>query len=365
MSQANALEVLMLGLINKERAAIGLAPLRFNGDLNEASEDHSDWMLDKDEFSHTGEGGSSAGDRIVSAGYVLEGNWTWGENIGWQSERGAPGLEDDVRDIHESLMNSPGHRANILNPDYEEIGIGIERGDFRGFDGVMITQNFGTTDATSVEEPAEPEAPVIPEPEVPVVDNDEVPQEDVVDEDPVIVAELPEDETPTDENVPLEDEVPEEEDVPDVVELPDEEPEVMEPEEEVPVAENDPEPESDPEPETPVVEGPEDNGPMDDLPEQEEFAFDLDAFLTDLGNRIEALIEERFRLAFGDNDNFWFTAQDEEPGVFEEDDFMLVDINQGGGDVVDTGNGGCDDYQFSMDCCWNAFDISSPWETAA
>ena len=78
-------------LINQERANANLAPLTFNSDLNEASEDHSTWMLNTDTFSHTGQNGSSAGDRIVDAGYELEGNWTWGENIGWQSERGAPG----------------------------------------------------------------------------------------------------------------------------------------------------------------------------------------------------------------------------------------------------------------------------------
>lgn len=159
MSQANALEQLMLELINEERASVGLDPLRFNGDLNEASEDHSDWMLDEDIFSHTGQNGSSAGDRIQQAGYELEGNWTWGENIAWQSERGAPGLADDVRNLHESLMNSPGHRANILNPNYEEIGIGIERGDFQNYDSVMVTQNFGTTDATPDPSPITPPAP--------------------------------------------------------------------------------------------------------------------------------------------------------------------------------------------------------------
>ena len=111
MSQANEAEQLMLMLINEERAAAGLDPLRFNGDLNEAAEDHSDWMLESDVFSHTGEDGSSVRDRAVEAGYTLAGNWAIGENIGWQSERGAPGIEDDVRDIHRGLMESPGHRA--------------------------------------------------------------------------------------------------------------------------------------------------------------------------------------------------------------------------------------------------------------
>ncbi|RBI82128.1 hypothetical protein DRV85_18920, partial [Rhodosalinus halophilus] len=104
-------------------------------------------MLAQDVFSHTGAGGSTAGDRMRAADFVFSGSWTWGENIALQSERGAAGLEDDVADLHESLMNSPGHRANILNADYEVIGIGIERGDYDGWDVVIVTQNFAATDA--------------------------------------------------------------------------------------------------------------------------------------------------------------------------------------------------------------------------
>ncbi|MBJ3764268.1 hypothetical protein ILP92_16080 [Maribius pontilimi] len=156
MAQASALELLMLDLVNEERTSRGLDPLRIDNDLNQSAEDHSEWMLDTDTFSHTGVGYSSATDRISDAGYDLEGNWRTAENIGWQSERGDPGLEDDVADIHASLMNSPRHRDNILDPDLEEIGIGIEQGDFttgRGtFDGVVVTQNFGTTQAEALED---------------------------------------------------------------------------------------------------------------------------------------------------------------------------------------------------------------------
>ena len=142
MSQASALEQYMLELINTERAAAGAQPLAFNGDLNESSEDHSAWMLATNTFSHTGQGGSSAGDRMAAAGYAFTGSWTWGENIAWQSTRGAPGLQDDVANLHQGLMNSSGHRANILNGAFREIGIGVEQGNFSGWDAAMATQNF-------------------------------------------------------------------------------------------------------------------------------------------------------------------------------------------------------------------------------
>lgn len=147
MSQANELEWQMLDLINGERTAIGLQPLKLDLRLNDSSEDHSSWMLSSDIFSHTGINGTNAGDRMRDADFVFSGSWGWGENIAWQSERGATGLADDVINLHNALMNSPGHRANILRPEYEVIGIGVEYGDYKGWDAVMITQNFARTGA--------------------------------------------------------------------------------------------------------------------------------------------------------------------------------------------------------------------------
>jgi hypothetical protein len=147
MSTASTLERQMLDLINADRAAYGLDPLTLELRLNAASEDHSEWMLDTDRFSHTGSGGSSPYDRMQEAGFVFSGSWGAGENIDIQSERGAPGLADDVADLHQSLMNSPGHRANILNPNFEVIG--IEHGEYKGWygGGVVVTQNFARTGA--------------------------------------------------------------------------------------------------------------------------------------------------------------------------------------------------------------------------
>ncbi|MEO9897214.1 MAG: CAP domain-containing protein [Paracoccaceae bacterium] len=148
MSLANQYELQMLALINDERTSRGLNPLQLEQNLNTAAETHSQWMLDVDQFSHTGNAGSSAGDRMRSAGFEFEGNWANAENIAWQSERGSGGIEDDVINLHNSLMNSSGHRANILNPNLVYIGIGIEEGEFDGYSAVMVTQNFATTTAS-------------------------------------------------------------------------------------------------------------------------------------------------------------------------------------------------------------------------
>ncbi|MBY6127055.1 CAP domain-containing protein [Roseovarius atlanticus] len=146
-TQGSTLEFYMLDLINGERAANGLAPLQLEQNLNQAAEDHSLWMIESDIFSHTGAGGSSAKDRMEAADFTFSGSWASGENIGYQSERGAPGLIDDVEDIHDRLMASSGHRWNILNENYDYVGIGIEYGNHGGYDGVMITQNFANTSA--------------------------------------------------------------------------------------------------------------------------------------------------------------------------------------------------------------------------
>lgn len=142
MSQASAYEQYLLELINAERAKVGAQPLAFDGDLNEASELHSAWMIATDTFSHTGSGGSSFTTRMKNAGYQLTGAWTAGENIGWASLRGDPGYSDEVVLLHNGLMNSSGHRANILNANFKEVGLGFEVGQYGNYQAAFITEDF-------------------------------------------------------------------------------------------------------------------------------------------------------------------------------------------------------------------------------
>lgn len=303
MSEASDVELLMLDLINEERTSRGLDPLQINNALNAASEDHSQWMLDTNTFSHTGANGSSATDRIA-AEYPLEGSWRTAENIGWQSERGAPGIEDDVAQIHASLMNSPGHRANLLNPDLEDIGIGIEVGDFTAqggeWDAVMITQNFGTTDAVQAPPaavsdddtpvaPAEDDIPSDDSPDMAENDTDDVapPAPDMPDPDPV-----PEDEPETDV---AEDDTPASDDVPDTTD--DDVPSDDAPNDDTDVTDDDaPEDDDD-------IDMAEDDTPDegDDMPEDDDLA-DLpdDLFDCPLGDDMTVLSAGRLTFDFVD-----------------------------------------------------------------
>lgn len=115
-------------LVNAERAKEGCSAVRSNSKLATAASRHSADMVSRDYFSHTSPDGSDPGDRITAAGY----RWsTYGENI-------AKGQSTPAA-VMDSWMNSPGHRANILNCAFKEIGVG--RVDSSG--GPVWTQNFG------------------------------------------------------------------------------------------------------------------------------------------------------------------------------------------------------------------------------
>jgi hypothetical protein len=103
----------VIDLVNAERAAQGLHPLSVDHNLATAARDHSEDMGLQDYFSHTSLDGRTVPDRITDAGYSYN---TYGENIAG----GQPTPEDVIDD----WMSSSGHRANILNPDFCDIGVG-------------------------------------------------------------------------------------------------------------------------------------------------------------------------------------------------------------------------------------------------
>ncbi|MEO0992350.1 MAG: DUF4214 domain-containing protein [Pseudomonadota bacterium] len=122
-------------------------PLAMNELLIDAARTHSLSMLEDDYFEHTGSDGSSAGVRMERAGYVFTGSWSWGENIAWRGTTGSIDDEAFALAQHRGLFRSSGHRDNILNGGFREIGIGDRVGDYTHTNGVeynsvMLTQNF-------------------------------------------------------------------------------------------------------------------------------------------------------------------------------------------------------------------------------
>jgi uncharacterized protein YkwD len=131
------LEGRFLDLLNGTRAEAGQGPLSIDPALDAAADGHTAWMLEADTFDHTGEGGSSAGDRADAAGFDGGG---WGENIAYRSTDGLS--EADVEGLHQQLVDSPGHYENIVG-DYDVIGFGLAEGDFEGGTVAMVTEVFG------------------------------------------------------------------------------------------------------------------------------------------------------------------------------------------------------------------------------
>jgi uncharacterized protein YkwD len=107
----------ILCLLNAQRAKHGLPALRQNALLELASQAHSDDMAERKYFEHETPEGVDPGARMTSAGYGL--SWT-GENI--YAGVGARGTPVEAVD---GWMHSPGHRANILRPQFTEVGVGV------------------------------------------------------------------------------------------------------------------------------------------------------------------------------------------------------------------------------------------------
>ncbi|MGA0608218.1 CAP domain-containing protein [Phenylobacterium sp. VNQ135] len=145
MPAPTALEQYMLELVNQYRISQGVQPLAWDPDLGESAELHSQWVLQTDTFTHEGAGGSSPTARMAAAGYQLTGSWTTAENLALRSINGTPTLQDDVELLHQQLLASPGHHANIVNATLRELGVGIELGEYQGYQAVMATQNFAKT----------------------------------------------------------------------------------------------------------------------------------------------------------------------------------------------------------------------------
>ncbi|XVV01217.1 CAP domain-containing protein [Actinosynnema sp. CA-248983] len=121
-------EAKVFNLTNAERAANGCPALGIDERLDKAARGHSEDMAAQNYFSHTSKDGRTFADRIKAAGYPSPG----AENI-------AAGQRTPEA-VVKGWMESPGHRANILNCKLKTLGVGMARG---GSYGVYWTQNFG------------------------------------------------------------------------------------------------------------------------------------------------------------------------------------------------------------------------------
>jgi uncharacterized protein YkwD len=117
----------ILSQVNRQRASAGCSPLTASSALDRLAQNFSDDMAARGFFDHTDPDGHTPWDRAAELGITGLG----GENIA----RG----QADAQAVMDAWMNSPGHRANILNCDFKTLGVGIHFGP----GGPWWTQDFG------------------------------------------------------------------------------------------------------------------------------------------------------------------------------------------------------------------------------
>jgi hypothetical protein len=122
----------LIEMANKDRIAQGLKPLTINQQLVAAAEKKATDMFNKDYFAHTSPTGITP--------------WFWLNKVGYKYVTAGENLAKDFTEstyVHEAWMDSPSHRANILNKSYQDIGIAVVEGVIDGQKTVLAVEFFG------------------------------------------------------------------------------------------------------------------------------------------------------------------------------------------------------------------------------
>ncbi|MFA5157605.1 MAG: CAP domain-containing protein [Patescibacteria group bacterium] len=132
----------IISAINRERESVGLSPLTTNQNLNQAAYTKSSDMLARNYFEHYAYG-LTPWMFIIRSGYEYS---VAGENL-------AKGFSTS-EDIVKAWMKSPTHRQNILNPEYQDVGVGVVQG--------VYSENGEVTETTlTTEMAAKPKSPIV------------------------------------------------------------------------------------------------------------------------------------------------------------------------------------------------------------
>jgi uncharacterized protein YkwD len=130
-------------LVNAQRAAHGLRPVAAARHLGRSARRHAADMVARNYFEHVSPDGSTVAERVRRTGYLSGARgWALGENIGWGEQHLASPTA-----IVNAWMNSPGHRAVILDARFDQVGVGIAAGvptAGSGAPGATFVLNVGT-----------------------------------------------------------------------------------------------------------------------------------------------------------------------------------------------------------------------------
>lgn len=122
----------IIGLTNESRLAFNLKALSQNEKLEQAAQAKAEDMLKNQYFAHNSPQGKAPWDFIRASGYEY---LVAGENLAVNFT--------DAESVEQAWMNSPSHKANLLNKNYKEIGIGVSRGEYQGRQATFVVQMFG------------------------------------------------------------------------------------------------------------------------------------------------------------------------------------------------------------------------------
>jgi len=131
---ADITKTTLIGLVNKERVSLGFNPLTEDLKLSQAAYLKASDMIAKDYFAHQTPEGFSP--------------WYWFKKVGYDYKYAGENLAIgflDSGEVHQAWLDSLSHKNNLLNPKYEEIGIGIVKGDFQGNETIVVVQLLGSS----------------------------------------------------------------------------------------------------------------------------------------------------------------------------------------------------------------------------
>ncbi len=135
---------------NDDRRTLSLGPLQWNPILAEAARGKAEDMAEKGYFAHTSPDGTTP--------------WSWFKKAGYRYRYAGENLAvyfSDSWDVHKAWMDSAGHRANILNGKFTEIGIAAAKGIYQGRETIFVVQLFGKPQAEASKTPETASVPPV------------------------------------------------------------------------------------------------------------------------------------------------------------------------------------------------------------
>lgn len=166
----------LIEMTNQERQEVGVSSLKLDQKLEGAAYLKAQDMMEKDYFAHQSPTGREPWDWLKEVDY----NYRYaGENL-------AIGFLDS-EEVVKAWIESPSHRENILNPNFQEMGIAVLRGNFQGSDTTVVVQFFGSPlkEKTIPAKVAEQKEPKKAEPKTPLPSESEIisPEEKILPEE--------------------------------------------------------------------------------------------------------------------------------------------------------------------------------------